>query len=96
MEFTEQKVSSSFVRRNDVMIDITIESVSEESVKKFDKLAMNPVEILWGVPTIKEVFPILYFLYFIYLSSRSYNSPISRHQGVTACVKRQLVLETLL
>lgn len=42
-------VSSSFVRRNDVMIDVTIESVSEESVKMFDKLAMNPVKILWGV-----------------------------------------------
>jgi hypothetical protein len=49
MEFIEQKVSSSFVRRNDVMIDVTIESVSEESVKMFDKLAMNPVKILWGV-----------------------------------------------
>ena len=46
MEFTEQKVLSSFVRRNDVMIDVTIESVSEESVKMFDKLAMNPVKIL--------------------------------------------------
>ena len=49
MEFTEQKVLSSFVRRNDVMIDVTIESVSEESVKMLDKLAMNPVKILWGV-----------------------------------------------
>ena len=29
------------------MIDFTIESVSEESVKMFDKLAMNPVKILW-------------------------------------------------
>ena len=46
MEFTERKVLSSFVRRNDVMIDVTIESVSEESVKMFDKLAMNPAKIL--------------------------------------------------
>ena len=49
MEFTEQKVLSSFVRRNDIMIDDTIESISEESVKMLDKLAMNPVKILWGV-----------------------------------------------
>ena len=46
MEFTEQKVLSSFVHRNDVMIDDTIESISEESVKMFNKLAMNPVKIL--------------------------------------------------
>ena len=46
MEFTEQKVLSSFVRRNDVMMDVTIESVSEESVKMFNKMAMNPVKIL--------------------------------------------------
>jgi hypothetical protein len=46
-EFTKQKVSFPFVRWNDVMIDFTIESVSEESVKLFDKLAMNPVKILW-------------------------------------------------
>ena len=46
MEFTEQKVLSSFVRRNDIMIDDTIESISEESVKMLDKLAMNPVKIL--------------------------------------------------
>ena len=46
MEFTEQKVLSSFVRRNDVMMDVTIESVSEEYVKMFDKLAMYPVKIL--------------------------------------------------
>jgi hypothetical protein len=46
MEFTEQKVLSSFVHRNDVMIDDTIESISEESVKMLDKLAMNPVKIL--------------------------------------------------
>ena len=46
MQFIEQKVLSSFVRRNDVMIDDTIESISEESVKMLDKLAMNPVKIL--------------------------------------------------
>ena len=31
------------------MVDDTIESISEESVKMLDKLAMNPVKILWGV-----------------------------------------------
>ena len=31
------------------MIDDTIESISEESVKLLDKLAMNPVKILWDV-----------------------------------------------
>jgi len=49
MDFTEQKVLSSFVGRNDVMIADTIESISEESVKMLDKLAMIPVKILWGV-----------------------------------------------
>ena len=49
MEFTEQKVLSSFVHRNDLMIDDTIESISDESVKMLDKLAMNPVKILLGV-----------------------------------------------
>jgi len=49
MEFTEQKVLSSFVHRNDLMIDDTIESISDESVKMLDKLVTNPVKILWGV-----------------------------------------------
>ena len=46
MEFTEQKVLSSFVHRNDLMIDDTIESISDESVKMLDKLVTNPVKIL--------------------------------------------------
>ncbi|MGB8160017.1 MAG: hypothetical protein WCE93_07715 [Nitrososphaeraceae archaeon] len=46
MEVTEQKVLSTFVHRNDVTIDDTIESISEGSVKMLDKLAMNPVKIL--------------------------------------------------
>ena len=46
MDFTEQKVLSSFVHRNDIMIDDTIESISDESVKMLDELAMNPVKIL--------------------------------------------------
>ena len=46
MDFTEQKVLSSYVVRNDVMIADTIESISEESVKMLDKLAMIPVKIL--------------------------------------------------
>ena len=46
MEFTEQKVLSSFVHRNDLMIDDTIESISDESVKMLEKLAKNPVKIL--------------------------------------------------
>ena len=36
MQFIEQKVLSSFVRRNDVMIDDTIESISEEFVRMLD------------------------------------------------------------
>ena len=46
MDFTEQKVLSSFVHGNDLMIDDTIESISDESVKMLDKLAMIPVKIL--------------------------------------------------
>jgi hypothetical protein len=45
MQFTEQKVFS-FVRRNDVMIDDTIESISEDFVRMLDKLAINPAKIL--------------------------------------------------
>jgi hypothetical protein len=58
MDFTEQKVLSSFVGRNDVMIADTIESISEESVKMLDKLAMIPVKILVGVTDAPELLSI--------------------------------------
>ena len=50
------------------MIDITIKLISEESVKMFDKLAINPLRIL----------------------------PHPEGSRLTACVKRQLVLDTLI
>ena len=48
MQFIEQKVLSSFVHRNDVMIDDTIESISEEFVRMLDSWQWTQQK-LWGV-----------------------------------------------
>lgn len=51
MEFTDQKVTSQFVRDNDHVIDVTMESVFGEFVKRFDTLAsMSESKVKWGVP----------------------------------------------
>lgn len=55
MEFTDQKVTSQFVRAKDHVIDVTMESVFGEFVKRFDSLAsMSESKIRWGVPAEKE------------------------------------------
>jgi hypothetical protein len=51
MEFTDQKVTSQFVRSKDHVIDVTMESVFGDFVKRFDSLASaTKSKVKWGVP----------------------------------------------
>jgi hypothetical protein len=55
MEFTDQKVTTQFVRSNDHMISVTMESVFGEFVKSFDSLAsMTKNKVKWGIIKEKE------------------------------------------
>jgi hypothetical protein len=55
MEFTDQKVTSQFVRSKDHVIDVTMESVFGDFVKRFDSLASaTKSKVKWGVPKEKE------------------------------------------
>ncbi|HEY8139523.1 MAG TPA: hypothetical protein VIE86_00405 [Nitrososphaera sp.] len=55
MEFTDQKVTSQFVRAKGHVIDVTMESVFGEFVKRFDSLAsMSESKVRWGVTSKKE------------------------------------------
>ncbi|MFL6384032.1 MAG: hypothetical protein ACJ712_03550, partial [Nitrososphaeraceae archaeon] len=50
MEFTDQKVTSQFVRINDHVVDVTVESIFEEFVRNFDKIASSPESrVTWGI-----------------------------------------------
>jgi hypothetical protein len=50
MEFTDQKVTSQFVRINDYVVDVTVESVFGEFVRNFDEIASTPESrVTWGV-----------------------------------------------
>jgi hypothetical protein len=50
MEFTDQKVTSQFVREKDHVIDVTMESVFGEFVKRFDTLAsMSESKVRWAL-----------------------------------------------
>jgi hypothetical protein len=50
MEFTDQKVTSQFVREKDHVIDVTMESVFGEFVKRFDILAsMSESKVKWAI-----------------------------------------------
>jgi hypothetical protein len=50
MEFTDQKVTSQFSRSKDNVIDVKMESVFGEYVKRFDTLAsMTKSKVKWGV-----------------------------------------------
>ena len=78
------------------MIDVTIESVSEESVKMFDNLAINPLRILLGVTDDQRGVPqsSIFCIYYNYrVDNRLSHLEASR---LTPCVKRQLGLDTLL
>ncbi len=55
MEFTDQKVTSQFVRAKGHVVDVTMESVFGEFVKRFDSLAsMSESKVRWGVPAEKD------------------------------------------
>jgi hypothetical protein len=55
MEFTDQKVTTQFVRSKDHMISVTMESVFGEFVKSFDNLAsMTKSKVKWGIIKEKE------------------------------------------
>lgn len=57
MEFTDQKVTSQFVREKDHVIDVTMESVFGEFVKRFDVLAsMSESKVKWAM-TVKDDSP---------------------------------------
>ena len=50
MDFTDQKVTSQFVRSKDHIIDVKMESVVGEYVKRFDSLAsMTKSKVRWGI-----------------------------------------------
>jgi hypothetical protein len=62
MEFTDQKVTSQFVREKEHIIDVTMESVFGEFVKRFDTLAsMSESKVRWAVVTSKDDKPDLLF-----------------------------------
>ncbi len=55
MEFTDQKVTTQFVRSKDHMISVTMESMFGEFVKSFDNLAsMTKSKVKWGIIKEKE------------------------------------------
>ncbi len=48
-EFTDQKINSYFIRRDNSIIDVFIESIDEEYIKSFDLFVSNPgYNILWN------------------------------------------------
>jgi hypothetical protein len=55
MEFTDQKVTTQFVRSKDHIISVTMESMFGEFVKSFDSLAsMTKTKVKWGIMKKKE------------------------------------------
>jgi hypothetical protein len=55
MEFTDQKVTTQFVRSKDHIISVTMESMFGEFVKSFDSLAsMTKTKVKWGSMKEKE------------------------------------------
>ena len=55
MEFSDQKITSQFVRVNDHTIDVTMESVFEEFIKSFDNLASTTTSrVNWGIDVRKD------------------------------------------
>ena len=55
MEFTDQKITTQFVRSKDHIIDVTMESIFGEFVRRFDNLAsMTKNKVKWGITKEKE------------------------------------------
>ena len=62
MEFTDQKVTSQFVRSKNHVIDVTMESVFVDFVKRFDNLASaTKTKVKWGGPKEKDDTPVQLF-----------------------------------
>ena len=65
MEFSDQKITSQFVRLNDHAIDVTMESVFREFIKSFDSLTSTTANrVNWGVDVRKAsgIHPLLKLL----------------------------------
>ncbi len=65
MEFSDQKITSQFVRLNDHEIDVTMESVFREFIKSFDSLTSTTANrVNWGVDVRKAsgIHPLLKLL----------------------------------
>jgi hypothetical protein len=55
IEFTDQKVTTRFVRSKDHIIGVTMESMFGEFIKSFDSLAsMTKTKVKWGIMKEKE------------------------------------------
>ena len=55
IEFTDQKVTTQFVRSKDHVISVTMESMFGEFIKSFDSLAsMTKTKVKWGIMKEKE------------------------------------------
>ena len=55
IEFTDQKVTTQFVRSKDHIIGVTMESMFGEFIKSFDSLAsMTKTKVKWGIMKEKE------------------------------------------
>jgi hypothetical protein len=55
MEFSDQKITSQFVRLNEHTIDVTMESVFEEFIKSFDSLASTTSSrVNWDIDVRKD------------------------------------------
>ncbi len=108
MEFTDQKVTTQFVRSKDHMISVTMESVFGEFVKSFDNLAsMTKSKVKWGIIKEKEdrpdpVFALLdsFVGAVVRLSSLDPSSPdslVGKHFGIrnASIIRKSLHLEFL-
>ena len=55
MEFTDQKVTAQFSRSKDHVVDVKMESVFGEYIKRFDSLAsMTTSKVKWGIAPIEK------------------------------------------
>jgi hypothetical protein len=55
IEFTDQKITTQFVRSKDHIIGVTMESMFGEFIKSFDSLAsMTKTKVKWGIMKEKE------------------------------------------
>src|SRR5919107_4079719 len=109
MEFTDQKVTTQFVRSEDHIIGVTMESMFGEFVKRFDSLAsMTKSKVKWGLAKEKEDKPDPLFAQLdsfvgavIRLSSLDPSNPdslVGKHFGIrnATFIRKSLHLEFLI